>query len=93
MIQRIGFIILALAAISFGLVVGTLNSDPVAVDLLWLQIEWPLGLIIVVPLVLGFALGMLLLWLTTVLPLRYQLRKQRDSNQNQAGRLTDLSDG
>ena len=93
MIHRIGFIVIALAAIAFGLVVGTLNSDPVAVDLLWLQIEWPLGLVIIVSLVLGFVVGMLLIWMTTVLPLRFQLRKQKGSSDNQASHPVDLSDG
>ena len=90
MIHRIGFIILALAAVALGLVVGTLNSDPVAVDLLWRQIEWPLGLVIIVSLVLGFAIGMMLIWLTTVLPLRLRLRK---TGENRNDSKNDLSHG
>lgn len=93
MIHRIGFILLALAAITLGLVVGTLNSDPVAIDLLWLQIEWPLGLVILVSLILGFAIGMLLIWLMTVLPLRLQLRKLRDIRDKQSEQNFDPSDG
>lgn len=93
MFHRIGFIILALAAIAFGLVVGTLNSDPVSVDLLWRQIEWPLGLVIIVSLVLGFAIGMLLIWLITVLPLRLQLRRARDHRDRQNDPSKDLIDG
>lgn len=92
MIHRIGFILLALAAIAFGLVVGTLNSDPVAVDLLWQQIEWPLGLVIIVSLVLGFAIGMLLVWLTTVVPLRLKLRRQRTIGARNSDLSNDLSD-
>lgn len=92
MIHRIGFILLALAAIAFGLVVGTLNSDPVAVDLLWQQIEWPLGLVIIVSLVLGFAIGMLLVWLTTVVPLRLKLRRQRTVGERNSDLSNDLSD-
>lgn len=92
MIHRIGFIILALAAIAFGLVVGTLNSDPVAVDLLWQQIEWPLGLVIIAALAIGFAIGLLLIWLTTVLPLRLQLRKSRDVTKGRSGDPAELSD-
>jgi uncharacterized integral membrane protein len=93
MIHRIGFILLALAAIMLGLVVGTLNSDPVAVNLLWVQIDWPLGLVILVSLILGFAIGMLLIWLMTVLPLRLQLRKLRDNRDKNSDQNLDLSDG
>ena len=77
MLHRIGFIILALAAIAVGLVVGTLNSEPVAIDLLWLQISWPLGLVMLLCLVLGFAAGMLFVWLGSVIPLRLRLRKSQ----------------
>ena len=76
-----------------GLVVGTLNSDPVAVNLLWVQIDWPLGLVILVSLILGFAIGMLLIWLMTVLPLRLQLRKLRDNRDKNSDQNLDLSDG
>lgn len=75
MLYRIGFILLALAAVTLGLVVGTLNSEPVVVDLLWVQIDWPLGLVILISLVLGLLLGMLLVWLTAVLPARMRLRR------------------
>lgn len=72
---RIGFIILALAAIALGLVVGTLNSEPVAVDLLWVQIDWPLGLVMLIALILGFLIGVAVLWLAAVLPARMRIRK------------------
>lgn len=72
---RIGFIILALAAIALGLVVGTLNSEAVNVDLLWIQIQWPLGLVMLIALVVGFAVGIAMTWLITVLPARMQLKK------------------
>lgn len=85
MFHRIGFIVLAFAAIALGLVVGTLNSDPVTVDLLWVRIDWPLGLVILFALVLGLVLGMLILWLTAVLPVRMRLRRQ-DTASPGAGR-------
>jgi uncharacterized integral membrane protein len=76
-LYRIGFIILALAAIALGLVVGTLNSEAVNVDLLWIQIQWPLGLVMLLALVVGLAVGIAMTWLTTVLPTRMQLKKQK----------------
>ena len=93
MIHRIGFILLALAAVALGLVVGTLNSDPVAVDLLWIQIEWPLGLVILTALIVGFGIGLLIIWLTTVLPIRLQLRKFRQAARNSAENSFGPSDG
>lgn len=72
---RIAFILVAAAAIAFGLIVGTLNSDTVVVDLLWIQLEWPLGLVILLALVAGLVVGLLLLWITAVLPVRLQLNR------------------
>lgn len=87
MLHRIGFIILALAAIAFGLVVGTLNSEPVGIDLLWLQIDWPLGLVMLISLVLGFAIGILFIWLGTVVPMRLRMRKLQ-GRQDRSGQAT-----
>ena len=72
---RIGFIIVAVLAIALGLLVGTLNSDTVGVDLLWVQLQWPLGLLILCVLVVGLLAGLLLAWFFGVVPLRAQLRK------------------
>lgn len=77
MFYRIGLIILALAAVALGLVVGTLNSEPVNVDLLWIQLQWPLGLVMLIALVSGFGLGAAMTWLTAALPARLQLRKHK----------------
>ena len=74
---RIAFIVVTVLAISLGLLVGTLNSETASVDLLWIQLEWPLGLLILAACVFGLFLGVLLAWLFTILPLRAQLRKAR----------------
>lgn len=79
MLYRIGFILLALGAIALGLIVGTLNSEPVHIDLLWVQVQWPLGLVLLIALVAGVALGIAITWLGTVLPARLQMRKLRAS--------------
>ena len=64
-------------AVALGLMVGTLNSDLVNVDLLWVQLVWPLGLLILSAAALGLFLGLILAWFFSVLPLRSQLRKAR----------------
>jgi putative membrane protein len=75
--KRIGFILLAIAAVLIGLLVGTLNSDPVQLDLLWIQFESPLGLAILLGFSLGVVIGLAIIYFTRVLPLRLQLRKAR----------------
>lgn len=73
--KKLGFILLAIAAIVLGLLVGTLNSDSVQLDLLWVQLELPLGLTILIGFSLGLIVGLVTIYLIRVLPLRMQLRK------------------
>lgn len=75
--KKIGFILIAITAIVVGLLVGTLNSDPVQLDLLWVQFEIPLGLSILLGFSLGVLSGLGMIYLARVLPLRLQLRKAR----------------
>ena len=73
---------------ALGLLVGTLNSELVAVDLLWLQLDWPLGLVILSAAALGLLLGLVLTWLFSVMALRARLRKAQ-SISNPPGRLNN----
>ena len=75
--KKLGFILVAILAIVVGLLVGTLNSSPVQLDLLWIQFELPLGLAILLGFSLGLVTGLSLIYLARVLPLRLQLRKAR----------------
>ena len=75
---RILFIVVMVLAVALGLLVGTLNADLVRVDLLWIQLEWPLGLLLLSAAALGLFIGLFLAWLFSVLPLRAQLRKERN---------------
>ncbi len=68
---------MAIMAIVVGLLVGTLNSGQVQLDLLWVQFELPLGLTILLGFALGMLTGLAMLYLARVLPLRLQLRKAR----------------
>lgn len=77
--KKIGFILVAIAAIAVGLIIGTLNAGSVYLDLLWIQIEIPLGLAILLGFSLGLVSGLSVLYLGRVLPLRLQLRKARSS--------------
>jgi len=89
-LYRIGFIIVVTLAVAVGLLLGTLNSEAVSVDLLWVQIKWPLGLLILSATTAGLLLGLCLAWFFSILPLRVQLRKLRSQAQNNSSRsLTD----
>jgi len=88
-VKRLGFILVALVAIVIGLLVGTLNSSPVLLDLLWVQFEIPLGLAILLGFSLGILLGLSAVYLSRVLPLRLQLRKARAALAKQD--VTNLS--
>ncbi len=75
---RIAFVIAAALAVALGLLVGTLNSDTVSVDLLWVQLQWPLGLLLLCVLVIGLLFGLLISWVFSVVPLKARLRKARN---------------
>ena len=87
--KKLGFILIAIIAIVVGLLVGTLNSSPVQLDLLWIQFELPLGLAILLGFSLGVVSGLSAIYISRVLPLRLQLRKARAALVKQEN--TDLS--
>jgi len=84
-VYRILFIVVMLLALALGLLVGTLNSELVAVDLLWLQLDWPLGLVILSAAALGLLLGLVLTWLFSVMPLRARLRRAQSISNPPGG--------
>ncbi len=75
--KKLGFFLVAIVAIVVGLLVGTLNSSPVPLDLLWVQFELPLGLAILLGFSLGVVMGVTAIYFARILPLRLQLRKAR----------------
>ena len=75
--NRLMFALVAIIAIATGLLVGTLNSDRVTLDLLWIQIQWPLGLLLLLSLSSGLLLGIILIYFSQVFPLRLKLRKSQ----------------
>lgn len=73
---KVLFILLAVLAVAAGLLLGTLNSEAVVLDLLWVQLNWPLGLVVVMMLAAGLLLGVVMTWLMAVLPLRLAHRRK-----------------
>lgn len=49
--------LMAALCVAFGIAVAALNDDPVRVDLLWTNLELPLGLLLIGVLLLGALLG------------------------------------
>ena len=92
MVKKIGFILVAILAIVVGLLVGTLNSSPVQLDLLWVQFDLPLGLAILLGFSLGLVVGLSMIYFTRVLPLRLQLRKARALSGKQDSPELTLTD-
>jgi len=92
-LYRIVLIIVITLAIAMGLLVGTLNSVMVSVDLLWIQFEWPLGLLVLSALSVGLFLGLGLAWLFTILPLRVQLRKLRNASESGSSGMLKNTNG
>jgi uncharacterized integral membrane protein len=84
-LHRIGFIVVVALAVALGLLVGTLNHELTSVDLLWVQLDWPLGLLLLAALTVGLLVGLLLAWLFRILPLRMQLRKTRRIESSGSG--------
>jgi len=76
-LRKTGFYLMALAVILLGLLVGTLNSDSVHLDLLWVQFDLPLGLAILLGFSFGLLTGLSMIYLGRIIPLRLQLRKAR----------------
>jgi uncharacterized integral membrane protein len=73
--SRLGFGLIAILAVALGLLVGTFNSSRVVLDLVWVQVQWPLGLLILSAFAIGVVLGLGALYLSHVLPLRLKLRR------------------
>jgi len=71
-------------AVTLGVVIGALNPQVVAVDLLWFSLTWPLGLALICVLLTGLLLGLLLAALFSTWPTRLQLRKAQKELRTRA---------
>ncbi|SEL92280.1 Protein of unknown function [Pseudoxanthomonas sp. GM95] len=73
-------LIIALAFLAIGLVIGILNTQPITLNLLFTQISTGSGAAIIVSLLAGVCIGALIVLATVAWPLYARLRK--------AGKLT-----
>ena len=77
---RFGLALTAVLAVLAGLVIGTLNAEPVSLDLLVFGLDWPLGLVVLAALSLGLLIGIGLTWLFGLLPERVRRRNRQRSH-------------
>ena len=82
---RLGLLVVIILAVAIGLIVGTLNHQVLTIDLLWTELTWPSGLILLSAMVIGILIGVLLVFLFSVLPLRMKLRRARNSRDADDG--------
>jgi len=71
--------IFAAIAVILGLLIGVFNAQRVELDLFWIQLDWPLGLLIVLAFVSGLLAGILALYVLRIWPLRLTVRKLQKS--------------
>ena len=72
--MRLIRLLIALACLAFGVIVGALNAQPVTVDLGFATLHSTVGICILFSLLLGFVLGGLVLVMGVVVPLQQRLR-------------------
>ena len=72
--MRLIRLLIALACLAFGVIVGALNAQPVTVDLAFTTLRSTVGICILCSLLLGFVLGGLVLVAGVVVPLQQRLR-------------------
>ena len=73
--MRLIRLLLALAGLALGAVVGALNRQPVSIDLGFAHLPSNLGVALIVALLLGVLLGGLAISASVVLPLRRRLAR------------------
>ena len=73
--MRLFRLLIALACLAVGIAVGGLNTQPVHLDLGFVQLPTSLGVAVLVALLLGVVIGGLALAASVVLPLRQRLHR------------------
>lgn len=85
--MRLIRLIVAIACILLGAIVGALNTQPVLLDFGIASVSASLGLSVLVALLLGVLVGGTILAIGVVAPLRRRLRRAEHALQSGAARL------
>ena len=89
--MRLIRLLIAIACLAAGGVLGALNRSPVSIDLAFSQVTPPLGMALILTLLLGVLLGGVAITLSVVLPLRARL--SRIQKQPPATSAVESTDG
>ena len=84
--------LVAIACLAAGVIVGALNPQPAILDLGFTRATTSLGVVVLVALLVGVIVGGLALAASVVLPLRQRLRRYEQAERN-APRDRDLPEG
>jgi uncharacterized membrane protein YciS (DUF1049 family) len=85
-------ILVLLLAATAGLVLGVLNAEIVALNLVFTELNLPLGGLVLCAMALGLIAGLLLSWLLFIVPGRVK-RARRSGSHRQGTDLADRSHG
>jgi len=88
MFKLISLALTALFIVS-GTAIGVFNPQVVSLDLIWFKQELALSILMAIVLVLGMLLGASIM-LVQITKLKWQLSKQRRTNQKQADQILQL---
>ena len=86
--MRLIRLIVAIACILLGAIVGALNTQPVLLDFGFASVRASLGLSVLVALLLGVVVGGTILAVGVVAPLRRRLRRAEQARQGSTTRAT-----
>jgi uncharacterized membrane protein YciS (DUF1049 family) len=86
--MRLIRLVVAIACILLGAIVGALNTQPVLLDFGFAGIRATLGLSVLVALLLGVVVGGTILAVGVVAPLRRRLRRAEQALQQHAARAS-----
>ncbi len=87
--RKLLIIFTVLALLGFGVILGVLNPDLIRLNLFWVELSLPLGLVLAFSLVVGTLFSMLIFGLK-LQKLKWVLRRQIKKNQKQSNQILEL---
>jgi len=91
--MRFGVVVLILLSVAFGAIFGALNSERIALDFYFVDLQLAKGAVLLATLLLGWILGGLLVWFAHVRRLRSELRRCRRQLRESRAELAKSASG
>ncbi len=89
--NRLLTLLLILTFVAGGLFFGTLNETPVTVDLFFIQIQWPLALVVMSAFLTGIILSGTLVYFSMWFGVKRRIRSLKASQAKSAGESRSLA--